>query len=118
MASRLYSLLCPSVRRLVGRSVVIELESVKTCISAPAHPSATGIGRVSGLVSIIHLFIYPFIQSFIHSFIRSFINSYLVNADARISGSQIDSNDRPEIVIFGVGFIGGLLRVRETGSRQ
>ena len=44
----------PSVGRLVGRSVgrsvVIELESVKTRISAPAHPSATGIGRVSGLV--------------------------------------------------------------------
>ena len=30
--------------------MVIELESVKTRISAPAHPSATGIGRVSGLV--------------------------------------------------------------------
>ena len=29
---------------------MIELESVKTRISAPAHPSATGIGRVSGLV--------------------------------------------------------------------
>ena len=29
--------------------MVIELESVKTRISAPAHPSATGIGRVSGL---------------------------------------------------------------------
>ena len=40
----------PSVRWLVGWSVVIELESVKTHISAPAHPSATGIGRVSGLV--------------------------------------------------------------------
>ena len=31
--------------------MVIELESVKTRISAPAHPSATGIGRVSGLVN-------------------------------------------------------------------
>ena len=44
----------PSVRPSVGPSVrwsvVIELESVKTRISAPAHPSATGIGRVSGLV--------------------------------------------------------------------
>ena len=30
--------------------MVIELESVKTHITAPAHPSATGIGRVSGLV--------------------------------------------------------------------
>ena len=30
--------------------MVIGLESVKTRISAPAHPSATGIGRVSGLV--------------------------------------------------------------------
>ena len=40
-----------SVRRSVGRSVmVIELESVKMRISAPAHPSATGIGHVSGLV--------------------------------------------------------------------
>ena len=55
---RLYKRLCPSVRPsvrplvgwLVGRSVVIELESVKTRISAPAHPSATGIGHVSGLV--------------------------------------------------------------------
>ena len=32
--------------------MVIELESVKTRISAPAHTSATGIGRVSGLVLI------------------------------------------------------------------
>ena len=40
----------PLVGRSVGRSVVIELERVKTRISAPAHPSATGIGRVSGLV--------------------------------------------------------------------
>ena len=31
--------------------MVIELESVKIRISAPAHPSATGIGRVSGLAS-------------------------------------------------------------------
>ena len=31
--------------------MVIEFESVKTRISASAHPSATGIGRVSGLVS-------------------------------------------------------------------
>ena len=31
--------------------MVIELESVKTLISAPAHPSAAGIGRVSGLVT-------------------------------------------------------------------
>ena len=28
----------------------LELKSGKTHISAPAHPSATGIGRVSGLV--------------------------------------------------------------------
>ena len=42
---------CPSVRPSVRWSImVIELESVKTRISAPAHPSATGIGRVSGLV--------------------------------------------------------------------
>ena len=32
--------------------MVIESESGKTCISAPAHPSATGIGRVSGLVNL------------------------------------------------------------------
>ena len=38
-----------SVRRSVGPSVMIELENVKTRISAPAHLSATG-GRVSGLV--------------------------------------------------------------------
>ena len=46
----------PSFRRSVGPSVrwsvVSELESVKTRISAPAHPSATGIGRVSGLVDV------------------------------------------------------------------
>ena len=36
---------CPSV----VPSGVIELKSGKTDISAPAHPSATGIGRVSGL---------------------------------------------------------------------
>ena len=50
----------PSVGQLigwsVGRSVVIELESVKTRISAPAHPSATGIGRVSGLVPVLNYF--------------------------------------------------------------
>ena len=43
------------VRRSVGPSVrwsvmVIESGSVKMRISAPAHPSATGIGHVSGLV--------------------------------------------------------------------
>ena len=37
----------PLVRRSVGQSVMIELESVKTRISAPAHPSATD-GCVSG----------------------------------------------------------------------
>ena len=55
--TQLYKRLCPSVRRLVsrlvgrlvGRSVTLELKSWKTCISAPAHPSATD-GRVSGLV--------------------------------------------------------------------
>ena len=41
----------PSICPSLGLSVmVIELESVKMRISAPAHPSATGIGRVSGLV--------------------------------------------------------------------
>ena len=39
-----------SVGWSVGRSVVIESESGKTRISAPAPPSATGTGRVSGLV--------------------------------------------------------------------
>ena len=48
--TQLYKMLCPSVGRLVGWSVVIELKSGKTRISAPAHPSATD-GRVSGLVS-------------------------------------------------------------------
>ena len=37
----------PSVRRSVGEH---ELKSGKMRISATAHPSATGIGRVSGLV--------------------------------------------------------------------
>ena len=39
-----------SVRPSVRRSVTLESKSGKTRISAPAHPSATGIGRVSGLV--------------------------------------------------------------------
>ena len=47
---RLYKRLCPSVRRSIGRSVTLESKSGKTRISAPAHPSATGIGRVTGLV--------------------------------------------------------------------
>ena len=49
--TQLYKRLCPSVCPSVRRSVMIKLESVKTRLSAPAHPSATGIGRVSGLVS-------------------------------------------------------------------
>ena len=49
--TQLYKRLCPSVGRSVGRSVrEHESKSVKTRISAPAHPSATGMGRVSGLV--------------------------------------------------------------------
>ena len=44
---RLYKRLCPSVRPSVGEH---ESKSGKTSVSAPAHPSATGIGRVSGLV--------------------------------------------------------------------
>ena len=56
---RLYKRLCPSVgpsvRRSVGWSVgwsvTLESKSGKTRISAPAHLSATGIGRVSGLVT-------------------------------------------------------------------
>ena len=60
--AQLYKRLCPSVGWLVGRFMVIELESVKTRISAPAHPSATGIGRVSGLVSqiLLNTLILPF----------------------------------------------------------
>ena len=44
---RLYKRLCPSVGLLV---MVIESKSGKPRISAPVHPSATGIGRVPGLV--------------------------------------------------------------------
>ena len=51
--TQLHKRLCPSVRQSVHwsvrRSVMIELKSGKTDISAPAHPSATG-GRVSSLV--------------------------------------------------------------------
>ena len=48
---RLYKRLCPSVRRLVGRSVrEHESKSGENMHFRPAHPSATGIGRVSGLV--------------------------------------------------------------------
>ena len=39
---------------------------MKTRISAPAHPSATGIGRVSGLVNFC---IHPFIISLHHAYI-------------------------------------------------
>ena len=46
--TQLYKSLCPSVRSSVGEH---ESKSGKTRISAPAHPSATGIGRVSGLVN-------------------------------------------------------------------
>ena len=54
MDTQLYKRLCPSVRPSVRPSVgwsvgEHEWKSVKTRISAPAHPSATG-GRVSGLV--------------------------------------------------------------------
>ena len=38
--------------------MVIKLESVKMRISAPAHPSATGIGRVFGLVCYNHYDFY------------------------------------------------------------
>ena len=52
--TQLYKRLCPSIHLLVHLSVmVIESESVKTRISAPAHPSATSIGRVSGLVFLV-----------------------------------------------------------------
>ena len=47
---KLFKKLCLSVGQLVRWSVMIELKSWKTRISAPAHPSATG-GRVFGLVS-------------------------------------------------------------------
>ena len=40
--------------------MVIELESAKTRISAPAHPFATGIGRVSGLVIVFLIFFILF----------------------------------------------------------
>ena len=40
----------PSIRLLVRRSVMIELESVKPVIYAPTQLSASGIGRVYGLV--------------------------------------------------------------------
>ena len=45
--TQLYKRLCPSVGWSVRDH---ESKSVKTCISAPAHSSATGIDRVSGLV--------------------------------------------------------------------
>ena len=62
--TQLYKRLCPSVRRSVGRSVgpsvrgheskseemsVLEHLVADSCITAPAHPSATD-GRVSGLI--------------------------------------------------------------------
>ena len=58
---RLYKRLCPSVRWSVSRSVgEHESKSRKTHISAPAHPSATGIGRESGLVlSNPHHLVFP-----------------------------------------------------------
>ena len=45
---------------------MIELESVKTRISAPAHPSATG-GRVSGLVLllVLHFLLLSFVLPFL-----------------------------------------------------
>ena len=58
---RLYKRLCPSVGPSVGPS-----KSGKTCISFPAHPSATGIGRVSGLVSFCFFFSTAFLH-FLHS---------------------------------------------------
>ena len=53
--TQFYKRLC-GVRPSVRPSVVIEFENVKTRISAPAHWFATGIGRVSGLVSFCLLF--------------------------------------------------------------
>ena len=50
---------------------MIELESGKTRISAPAHPSATGIGRVSGLV-FISICLSVYLPSFLPSFFASF----------------------------------------------
>ena len=55
--TQFYKRLCPSIRWLVGWSVVIELKSGKPRISAPAHPSATD-GRVSGLVLFTVLVLY------------------------------------------------------------
>ena len=57
----------PPVCLSVGPSVMIESKSVKTRISTPAHPSATGIGRVSGLV--INTY-YDNMLFFINSFLR------------------------------------------------
>ena len=52
--TQLYKRLCPSVGRLVG-PWWSSWESAKTRISAPAHLSATGIGRVSRLVALLLL---------------------------------------------------------------
>ena len=74
---QLHKRLCPSVHPSVGRSVrdhesksvrrsiMIELKSGKTRISAPAHPSATD-GRVSGLVILNHRHNSLFTSKFSH----------------------------------------------------
>ena len=56
--TQLYKGLCPSI----GPSVMIELESVKMRIFAPAYLSATRIGRVSSCFSSISLLSFSFFQ--------------------------------------------------------
>ena len=57
--ANLWGFVRPSVGWLVGRSVVIELESVKTRISTPAHPSATGMAVYPALF--VALFVLLFV---------------------------------------------------------
>ena len=57
-----------SVHLSVGPSAMIELENLKTRISAPVHPSATGIGRISGLV---HFFLLCLLLHLFLSFLLS-----------------------------------------------
>ena len=100
---------------------MIELVSVKTRISAPAHPCATGIGRVSGLVlrsialslfdcliavvqsmSFVHLFVqsrsfvclFKRICSFVHClFVNLFVRSFVRSSVCSFVRSFIRSID-------------------------
>ena len=60
-----------SVHPSVGRSVTLESKSGKTRISAPAHPSATDISRVSGLVFFLSFFLSFFFSFFLSLFFLS-----------------------------------------------